>query len=72
MLIVSLRLVVPTDAIILGISAMPQYSQLRKDEPYPVSTFASVCNFPQGILVVVFMRSQETLKIIIRDIQLMA
>ena len=72
MFIVSLRLVESTDTVILGIGTMPQYSQLWKDEPYPVSTFAPVYNFPQGVLGVEFMRSQETLKIIIRDIQLMA
>ena len=61
---VSLCLVISTDAIILGIGTTSQYSQLWKDKPYPVSTFAPICNFPQGILVVVLMCSQESFKIV--------
>ena len=61
---VSLCLVIPADAIILGIGTTSQYSQLWKDKPYPVSTFAPICNFPQGILVVVLMCSQESFKIV--------
>ena len=64
MFIVSLRLAEPADTVIFGIGTMTQCRQLRKDEPYPVTAFAPVRDFLQGIPVVETLRFKEALQVV--------